>query len=320
MAASAEPPLKARPPIVSVGLPVYNGRRYIEAAIESIIAQTFGDWELIIADDASTDQTPEICRRYASHDSRIRFHSNDTRLGLSANHNRVFELASAAYFHWMGADDMHHRCFLEYCVAALEANPGYALAHTQVRAIDSSGSEIAVRDNALAGTRSSWPADRLAAVLNGDPCCNVMYGVFRRRLLWRSSLMRPFHNSDRVLMAEIALLGPFLHIQEPLYYNRSHSERYSERMERWNPKHHGNTSSGKLHFQHWRSWVEYIRAVRRFVADSKERWACFGQIACCAFRARHMRWLVWDVGNSISPWLTTQGHKFVKSFFRPAKR
>src|SRR5215211_6520851 len=153
VAAGAELPLKVRLPTVSVGLPVHNGGCYIEAAIESILAQTFGEWELIIADDASTDRTAEICRIYASYESRIRFYSNGSRLGLSRNHNRVFELASGGYFHWMGADDAHHRCFLERCVAALEANPGYALAHTQVRVIDCSGSEIAVRDNALAGTR-----------------------------------------------------------------------------------------------------------------------------------------------------------------------
>ena len=69
-AASPEPPFKAQPPAVSVGLPVHNGGRYIEAAIESILAQTFGKWELIIADDSSTDQTAEICRRYASYESR----------------------------------------------------------------------------------------------------------------------------------------------------------------------------------------------------------------------------------------------------------
>ena len=198
-------------------------------------------------------------------------------------------------------------------MAALEANPGYALAHTQIRIIDGSGSEIAIRDNAMAGARSSLAADRLAAVLNGD--ARVMYGVFRRDLLRRSSLMRPFHNSDRVLMAEVALLGPFLHIKEPLYYNRSHSERYSERMELWTSKYHGNRSKSRVRFPHWRSWVEYIRAVRKFVADPKERWACFGQIARCALKTRHMGWLIWDVGNGFSPWLMRRGLNFRSKFF-----
>ena len=315
MVARADSPVERQPPVVSIGMPVHNGARYIGAAIESILAQTFSDLELIIADDASTDRTSEICRSYASHDSRIQFYSNPRRLGLSENHNRVFQLASAEYFHWTGADDAHDKCFLERCIATLETNPTCALVHTQVRAIDSCGNEITVLDNALTGTSSPRPGDRLAALLREDLRCNVMYGVFRREALRRTSLMRPFHNSDRVLMVETALLGRFLHINEPLFFNRHHSERYSERMELWNSYFHSRITRDHVAFQHCRSWVEYIKAVRRLVPDPSERWACFGQIARCSLDSRHLRWLAWDVGNRFSPRLMRQalnlGHKVV---------
>jgi hypothetical protein len=85
--------MNTSPPLVSIGLPVHNGARYLRAAIDSVLAQTFSDFELIIADDASSDGTVEIARAYAAADPRVRFCPNERRLGLAENHNRVVELA-----------------------------------------------------------------------------------------------------------------------------------------------------------------------------------------------------------------------------------
>ena len=85
---------------VSIGLPVYNGEKYLEQALISILSQTYTDFELIISDNASTDRTQAICREYAAKDPRIRYYCNEENLGAAPNHNRVFELASGEYFKW----------------------------------------------------------------------------------------------------------------------------------------------------------------------------------------------------------------------------
>src|SRR3954451_4044582 len=86
-----------RNPRVSIGMPVRNGQKYIREAIDSIIAQTFTDWELVICDNASTDSTEQIVREYAARDSRVRYHKNEKDIGPAGNHNRTFELSRGEY-------------------------------------------------------------------------------------------------------------------------------------------------------------------------------------------------------------------------------
>lgn len=89
-------------PLVSIGMPIYNGARYVEEALQSILGQTFSDFELIISDNASSDATESICRRYAVEDSRNRYSRNTHDLGATANYSRVIQLARGKYFKDMG--------------------------------------------------------------------------------------------------------------------------------------------------------------------------------------------------------------------------
>ena len=85
-------------PTISVGLAVYNGENYLGEAIDSILNQTFTDFELIISDNASTDRTAEICQDYANRDPRIRYVCADRNRGAAWNQSRVMELAGGKYF------------------------------------------------------------------------------------------------------------------------------------------------------------------------------------------------------------------------------
>ena len=91
-------------PLVSIGMPVFNGEDYVEAALDSILTQTFTNFELIISDNASTDRTEEICNDFADSDDRIRYYRQEKNLGAAANFNRVFELSSGKYFKWAAHD------------------------------------------------------------------------------------------------------------------------------------------------------------------------------------------------------------------------
>ena len=126
---------------MTVGVPVYNGQRYLARALDSLLAQTFDDFEIVLCDNASEDRTAEICAAYAARDPRIRFHRNPQNLGLVRNFNRTFELAKGTYFKWASHDDWHARESLELTVKALEANPDAALCGTGVSIVDEDGIE-----------------------------------------------------------------------------------------------------------------------------------------------------------------------------------
>jgi glycosyltransferase involved in cell wall biosynthesis len=133
-------------PRVSIGLPVYNGEDYVGASVESLLAQTFTDFELVIVDNASTDRTSEICRSFASRDRRVRYHRNERNIGGGLNMNLAFELANGAPFYkWAAHDDIHAPTFLERCMDALDRDPTAVLAFTKVELIDSEGKTLRPR-------------------------------------------------------------------------------------------------------------------------------------------------------------------------------
>ena len=112
-------------PAVSIGVPVYNGARTIEAALDSLLAQSFSDFEIIISDNASNDATAEICADYAARDARIRYIRQPENIGGERNFKYVLDQATAPYFVWAAADDVRSADFLEVNVALLDANPDY---------------------------------------------------------------------------------------------------------------------------------------------------------------------------------------------------
>jgi glycosyltransferase involved in cell wall biosynthesis len=112
-----------KPVKVSLGIPVYNGERFVATAIQSALDQTFSDFELIICENAYTDQTAEICEEFACKDSRIRYIRQEINIGAKANFNRVFEYARGEYFKWIAADDVCGPRYLELTVTALDQDP-----------------------------------------------------------------------------------------------------------------------------------------------------------------------------------------------------
>lgn len=133
-------------PLVSIGLPVRNGERYVAGAIESVLRQSFGDFELVISDNASTDATESICGAYVRQDARVRYERIDKNLGAAGNHNRCIDLATGRYFMWLAHDDLLGDRQLECCVHGLNRYPAASMAFPRVTYIDAEG--------AAAGTQS----------------------------------------------------------------------------------------------------------------------------------------------------------------------
>lgn len=211
-------------PLVSIGMPVYNGEKYIRQALDSLLAQDYPNLELIISDNASTDGTGEICQAYAARDKRIRYHRNETNLGAVGNFNRVFELSNGEYFMWAAADDLWHPTFISRCLSVIEEDPSVVLVYPRTMLIDSSGCSLGLTPDQI-DTRGLASVERYTQVIWNLGLCNMVYGVIRRGVLAGTSKFRNIWGFDNALLAELALRGSFAQIDEPLFYRREKADR-----------------------------------------------------------------------------------------------
>jgi glycosyltransferase involved in cell wall biosynthesis len=206
-------------PRVCVGLPVFNGERYLAESLESLLAQDFTDFELVVADNASTDRTPQVLAEYAHRDPRIRVLRRETNIGGSENFNSLVWSTRAPLFKWAADDDLHDPRFIGACVAALDADPGAVLAYPKTYLIDAEGSLLREHEDRL-HLDSEDVATRLRQFVERRWLCNPLFGVIRTDVLRRTSLERPYPSADVALLGELALAGRFHEVPERLFYRR----------------------------------------------------------------------------------------------------
>lgn len=260
---------------VGIGLPVYNGERFLEAAIEAILAQTYEDFELVVVDNASTDRSVEIARDIASNDGRIRIELNETNLGAPRNFNRAFDITHGEYFKWAAHDDLLEPTYLERCISFLDAERDYVLCHSRVGVIGSEGKPLYDYDVNLPHVESSAPADRFGDLVLIRHACYDAFGVLRRSTLARTPRIGAYLSSDRCLLAELALHGRFRILPETLYLNREHGDRSvripnHQRARAWFDQGRG----GRFIFPAWRLLGEYAAAIDRTPLSQADRRAC----------------------------------------------
>jgi glycosyltransferase involved in cell wall biosynthesis len=281
-------------PKVSIGLPVYNGEAYVRDAIASILDQTYQDFELIICDNASIDQTEGICRRYAAEDPRIRYYRQARNVGATANFNRTFELARGVYFKWAAHDDVLAPTYLEKCVAALDQAPDAVLCQSLVEIVDDQGARLEEYDHSTFGTDDPSASVRFAARLRPHDCQEV-FGVIRSDVLRRTELIGYHIGGDRTLLIDLALLGRFLLVPEVLFLNREHPARFKRQHRYPSTELAWFTPSQAQRggFAGWRmlrTWVlcgKALRSVHRRVATRPERLRCYAHLlASLRFRER----------------------------------
>jgi len=248
---------------VSIGMPVYNGERYLEETLDSVLAQTFTDWVLYIADNASTDRTQEICEKYAKDDSRIVYIRNPKNVGAAKNYECCFVPAKSEFFRWQNADDPIEPTLIEDCHALLSQHPDYVLAYGTSRVIDEHGKIMRDYDDNLCLLQDS-PSERFIQCLEGIDLQNLMYGLIRREPLARTALLKGYTSSDINLIGELALYGKFGEVPKRLFNRRVHPQasswdmKDSEKLKNfWDP------SKRKLIMQTWRSVYEYYKATLR---------------------------------------------------------
>ena len=271
-------------PRVSIGLAVYNGERYLAQAIESILAQTYRDFELVIFDNASTDHTGAICREFAARDPRIRYTRNPLNVGGANNHNLTVQSARGEFFRWAAHDDVLAPTLLEKCVAALDENPDVALVFPKVIGIDENGAEQGI--TGVGEGTERLPSGRLRSLASRRHKCEAIYGLVRTEVLRRTGLLLNYTDSDRVLLCELALRGRFLQLPEALFYKRFHAaNQYKDwraRMAWFLPE---LQRSGKIVFPTWTQFFHYLRIIDRAALPLRDRLSCY---ACM------IPWLSWN--------------------------
>jgi glycosyltransferase involved in cell wall biosynthesis len=172
-------------PKITVGMPVYNGEDTLRPVLDSLLAQSFSDFELVISDNASMDDTANICQEYAAKDSRIRYVRQEKNLGGIGNFKFVFDEAQCEYFMWAASDDIRSPDFIELNYTFLSENPDY-VASTSPNGFENWPSERELVRFALVG----HVFDRYITFFKYSYLSHgIFYSLFRTQILRRCELI-----------------------------------------------------------------------------------------------------------------------------------
>ena len=293
-----KPMVETKParPMISVGLPVFNGEKYLDNSIQAIIDQTYPEFTLIISDNASTDKTQEICEKWVKADERVTYTRNDRNLGAAENYNLLVDYADTDYFKWASADDLHEPAYLEKCVEILEEHPDVVMAYGKSSLIFENKPDPQEYEDGFHMVEDE-PYERFKAFFDAPFLCNAIFGVMRTSVIRRTGKIGGYARSDRVLLGELLLHGKIYEVSEPLFLRRMHPERSSQQnpddrnLAIWfNPK-----LRGKLTFPKWRRYSEYVSIINRTPMPLYARYRCYLVILGFALKARKWADLIGDL-------------------------
>jgi glycosyltransferase involved in cell wall biosynthesis len=278
-------------PLVSIGLPVYNGQNFLLLAAQSLLGQTYRNVELIISDNASTDSTQAIVEELAARDPRVRYSRLEQNIGAIPNHNRTFELARGKYFMWSSHDDIWQPTYVEKCVALLEANPDAVMAYARMGIIDERGElqRLAQVEHTAGASRV---AERFREFTELYSMLEAVYGIARADVARKTPLMLAHPGSDRLYLAELALHGRLLQVPEHLYMRRDHGSRSGKARPDVRKRYTwvSASSAPRRPRPHWDYLKWYLSAVWRVPNPFAERLAC----------SYHMlKWTKWNWGELV---------------------
>lgn len=275
-------------PKVTIGVPVYNGGAFLAEALASLCAQSYGNIEIVVCDNASTDDTEAICRSFVSLDPRVRYIRHPSNVGASRNYNRTLELSRGEFFKWAAHDDLCAPTLVESCLAELERRPGAVLAYPRTVVIDETGERLCSYDDGL-NLLSPRPSERFRDYLfRSAQECNAVFGLIRSPVLKRTDAIGAFNASDRALLAHLALLGEIVQVPEELFFRRDHggtslrANRTAAAVAAW----FDPVQRRKVVLPNWRLFREFFRLVRRSPMALPERGLCLLHLVRGMWRKR----------------------------------
>jgi len=267
-------------PLITIGIPVYNGEDFIRDCLNSICNQTYENLEIIISDNASDDHTSEICEEFAAKDLRIKYFRNKKNLGAAPNYNKVFELSSGEFFKWQAHDDMIEKDFIEKCANVLLQYKDVSLVYAKRSVIDKLGKKIKDIDDKLFFF-DDLPSKRFGQFMKrfakSTEYCDPIFGLIRTSSLKQTRLFGSFHTSDMILLAELLLNGKFFEIDERLFLRRIHEKISTNSYP--DPKSRAlwfNTNNKiKFSFHYFKWLLEFIKTISRSNINIEEKLICF---------------------------------------------
>lgn len=233
---------EAEHPLVTVAIPVYNEEKFIIKTLDSITNQDYNNIEIIISDNASNDNTGQLCIEYANKDKRIKYHRHEQNIGAVNNFYHLTDKARGIYFAWVAGHDLWSTNLLSECVSLLDQTPEATVAYGTPVWIGESGERLPIFSGCY-DTRGCNAVVRFLMVFWGS--MNPVLGVIRRQYLPDFSRGRSFVGTDLVLLAELALKGEFLLAKDAVFYRRQNRppEEYQEKLKRYKSKDTGITEN-----------------------------------------------------------------------------
>jgi glycosyltransferase involved in cell wall biosynthesis len=208
-------------PLVTIGLPVYNSETYLRQSLDSLLAQTYANFVLIISDNASTDGTADICDGYVRVDSRIRYHRNSENIGLPRNFNQIAKLTETKYLKWSTSDDYWGPTFVEKALNVMEQDPNIIVCYPKTTLIDKNGENPRPYEDNLHLMQDD-PTERFREFYSRIGLVNATLGLIRVSLLRQTHLYPNHVGSDISLLAEMTLFGKFYELPDRLFFRRFH--------------------------------------------------------------------------------------------------
>lgn len=278
------------PPKVSIGMPAYNSAKWIGSTIDSILNQSYKNIELIISDNASTDNTQKLCEEIAKKDSRVKYYRNESNIGVSENFNAVFKYATGEYFKWTSSSDLLKETFIEKCLNVLQMRedvvlvcPGTLLFTDQLDDAEEYDFDVTIEDER--------PSDRFIHYLKDVKLNNIMNGLVRSDVLALTSLYKKYLSADVNMIAELTLYGKLVTLPEFLFCRRMDEEtatkykKIEEVMLYYVPD-----AKRSMLFQNWRVHFEYFLAVLKSPIEKFEKKRIYRHLLKRVYWDRYCLW------------------------------
>jgi glycosyltransferase involved in cell wall biosynthesis len=297
---------------ITIGLPVYNGEKYLSQAIDSILNQTYSQFQLIISDNASTDRTQAICLSYAAKDPRIVYVRNEKNLGAAPNYKHVFDMCATEYFRWAAYDDRLAPEHLEKCIEVLDQNPDIILCYSRALLIDEQNRTLDQYSPTPNVCALESPNQRFRQFILYPTLALQTYGVHRTNVLKRTKLIQSFPSSDLVFLAELSLQGKFYEHPDCLFLNRVHKEQSTQgalASQRSRVAFFDTSLAGKVVLAHWLFFFAALSVIQRAPIRASEKIKCYFHMLRWCLVPDHFRAMGKDILLAIQKFFVISGIK-----------
>jgi len=284
-------------PRVTIGVPVFNAERFLAETIDSLLNQKFGDFEIVLSDNGSTDRTAEICRDYAATDKRVAYRRHERNVGMVANFNQLAHSARGPYFRWAAADDLNDPDFLGSCVDVLDGDKRVVLVASRTKFIDANGEELSFdADRGIFTTDHGEiirPLDphpefasphahrRFRAVilhLTSNLLASHVYGLVRTDALRRTNLFESYLGGEKVMLGRLALQGRFHELPQRYFSRRFHPDHFGRQSPRATAKLMAADKTKRIIFPEGQQILGYARAINGARLGRRQLLFCYAAI------------------------------------------